>query len=81
MKYALALMLALGALFGVSAQAATVSEPATIQSEVATKGAVQKVYWHNRWRSHHRWGSRGWGWGWGWHNRWRSHYRWGSRRW
>jgi hypothetical protein len=31
--------------------------------------------WHNRWRSHHRWGSQG-----DWHNRWRSHHRWGSRR-
>ncbi len=77
MKYALASLVALGALLGVSAQAATVTEPSTIQT-TASDPAVQKAqyYWHGRWRSHHRWGSR-----WGWHNRWRSHYRWGSRHW
>ncbi len=46
-------------------------------------------YWHNRWRSHYRWGSGGWGPGWGWgsgglgyrhhwrgHRHWRGHHRW-----
>jgi hypothetical protein len=34
---------------------------------VIDQAAPQEVGWHRRWRSHHRWGSRG-------------HWRWGSRR-
>jgi hypothetical protein len=80
MKYALAGLLMLGTMAGVSAQAGEVAPPATVTTE-ATAPALQKVdcgpwgCWHNRWRSHWRWGSHG---GWGGHNRWRSHHRWGS---
>ncbi len=85
-KYVLAIVIAFGALFGLSVQAAPLSSQASvIKSDVVTGDAVQKVqHWrwgsggwgHGRYRSHWRWGSRG---GWGWHNRYRSHWRWGSR--
>jgi len=75
-KYVLAIAIASGALFGLSAQATPISTiPAGLQNQVT--GDAVKV-WHCR-----RW-SGGWGCGggWGWHNRWRSHWRWGSgRRW
>jgi hypothetical protein len=91
--YLLAIVIAFGALFGLSVQAAPLtSKPTVIESQVVAGDAVQKVQ-HWRWGSHRgghwRWGSRGghwrrgshggWGGGWGWHNRWRSHHRWGSR--
>jgi hypothetical protein len=67
-KYMLAVSIASGALFALSAQAAPLSsQPSVVKTEVATGDAVQKVWWHGRYRSHWRWGSRGWGWGWGWH--------------
>ncbi len=89
-KYVLAIVIAFGALFGLSVQAAPLSsQTSIIKTQVATGDAVEKVQ-HWRWGSrgrwhggHWRWGSRGWGWGggwgWGWHNRYRSHWRWGSR--
>ncbi len=76
-KYVLAVAIASGALFGLSAQAAPVS-PATFGVQNQVTGDAVKV-WHCR-----RW-SGGWGCGgggWGWHGRYRSHWRWGShRRW
>ena len=86
-KYVLAIAIASGALFGLSAQAAPVPSTASgVQNQVT--GDVVKVWhcrwgsgfgcggwgWHNRWRSHNRWGS---GYGWG-HGRYWSHRRWGS---
>jgi hypothetical protein len=74
MKYAiLAAAFTATVSFGLSAQAEP-RLPDTLKVEAGTSSSVQKVDWHNRWRSHHRWGS-----GRGWHNRWRSHHRWGSR--
>ncbi len=74
-KYMLAIAVAFAALFGLSAQAAPLSpNTAAVQGLVTQDATV--VQWHNRRRSHWRWGSRG---GWGWHNRRRSHWRWGSR--
>jgi hypothetical protein len=90
-KYVIAVAIASGALFGLSAQAAPLStETAAVQSQVAQESATSKVYYyHGRHRSHWRHGSGGgghWRWGsgrrwggdWG-HNRHRSHWRWGSR--
>ena len=78
-KFALAIAIASGALFAVSAQAAPLASNTAAVEQVTQDSAVTKV-WHNRGRSHWRWGSRGgWGGGWGWHNRHRSHWRWGSR--
>ncbi len=77
-KYLLAIVIAFGALFGLSTvQAAPLTSPSTtIQSQAASGDAVQKV-WHCR-----AW-SGGWGCGGGGHWRWGSrggHWRWGSRR-
>ena len=74
--YLIAIVIAFGALFGLSAQAAPLtSQSLTLQDQVSSGNAVQKV-WHCRY-----W-SGGWGCGGGWHGRWRSHWRWGSgRRW
>ncbi|MGA7328058.1 MAG: hypothetical protein WBX25_27110 [Rhodomicrobium sp.] len=74
-KYLLAIAIASGTLYGLSAQAAPALNGSGVQSQVGS--SVEKV-WHCR-----RW-SGGWGCGGGggWHNRWRSHWRWGShRRW
>lgn len=92
-KYVLAIAIASGALFGLSAQAAPLATgPAGLQNQV-TSDAVKVFHcrnwsggwgcggggWgHNRWGSHRRWGSGGWGGGWGGHRRWWSHRRWGS---
>ena len=90
-KYMLAIAIASGALFSLSAQAAPIATgPAGLQNQVASDAV--KVWhcrgwsggwgcggWggHDRWRSHHRWGSGGWG-----HGRYWSHRRWGSwHRW
>ena len=73
-KYALAIALASGALFGLSAQAAPVSSALSgVQNQVTTD-AVQ-VYHCRHW-------SGGWhcGGGWG-HSRHWSHRRWGSGGW
>jgi hypothetical protein len=74
-KYLLAIVVAFGALFGLSVQAAPVSfNAAAVQNQVPS--GVEKV-WHCR----HWSGGWGCGGGGGWHNRWRSHHRWGSGRW
>ncbi len=74
-KYVLAIAVAFAALFGLSAQAASLSSNATAVQGQVTQDAIP-VY-HSRYRSHWRWGSRHrWG-----HNRYRSHWRWGSRGW
>jgi|GEM_PF-3837170 len=79
MKYLSIAALAAAGFLAVSSANAT---PASIDAgsvAQSSKSDVQNVWWHggwhNRWRSHHRWGSHG-----GWHNRWRSHHRWGSHR-
>ena len=95
MKKIIGALFALGVLAALPAQAHTTSGASL---SVKPGSAVIKVDWddwHNRWRSHRRWGSdHGWGeherwrshrrWGseggWGEHNRWRSHHRWGSDR-
>jgi len=64
------------------ASAAPVNGIAIDRSAAAIDQAMtQEVGWHGRWRSHWRWGSRGYGWGW--HHRWHHghHWRWGSRGW
>jgi hypothetical protein len=65
MKYAIiAAAFAIAAPLGISAQAEPVKGSDALKVE-ATKGdAVQKIWWHNRWRSHYRWGSG---------RRWRRH--------
>ncbi len=84
-KYVLAIAIASGTLFGLSAQAAPVSSVSGLQGQVT--GDAVKVYhcrgwsggwgcggWgHGRYWSHRRWGSGGWG-----HGRYWSHRRWGS---
>jgi hypothetical protein len=55
----------------VSANALPAAPQAFPQVEEST---AQTVQWHSRYRSHHRWGSRGY-----YHGRYRSHHRWGSR--
>jgi hypothetical protein len=50
------------------ATAAPLSGPAVRDAATVVDQTVP-VGWHNRWRSHWRWGSRG------------GHWRWGSRRW
>jgi hypothetical protein len=71
-KYVLAIAIASGALFGLSAQAAPVSTGASaVQNQVTSD--VEKVY-------HCRYWSGGWGCGGGWygHSRYWSHRRRGS---
>jgi hypothetical protein len=60
MKYLVAAFIAIGAMFGVSAQAAPLS-PASVQTEqaIATGGSVEKVCWGGGCG----WGGGGWGWG------------------
>jgi hypothetical protein len=87
-KYMLAIAVASGALFSLSAQAApVVSSVAGVESQV-TSSAEQVHhcrYWsggwgcgygHSRYWSHRRWGSHGWG-----HGRHWSHRRYGSWGW
>jgi len=76
-KYVLAIAIASGALFGLSAQAAPIaSSPAGLQNQVT--GTAVKVWHCRRWSG--GWGCGG-GWRWG-HRRYWSHRRWGSwRRW
>jgi len=74
-KYVLAVAIASGALFGLSAAQAAPVTSATFGVQSQVTGDAVKV-WHCR-----HW-SGGWGCGGGWgHNRWRSHHRWGSRGW
>jgi hypothetical protein len=90
-KLALAIAIASGALFGLSAQAAPVTSTVSgLQGQVS--GDAVKV-WHHRWGygggyyyygghnrhwSHRRWGSGGYYYG---HGRYWSHRRWGSGGW
>jgi hypothetical protein len=89
-KYVLAIAIASGAFFGLSAQAAPVS-PAVSGLQGQVTGDAVKVFhcrgwsggWHcgggwghGRYWSHRRWGSGGWG-----HGRHWSHRRWGSWNW
>jgi len=63
MKYAIAGLLAFGALFGASVQAAP-STPAVVATQTASSDAVQKVqYYGGPWGpwGYHRWGYRRWG--------------------
>ncbi len=77
-KIMLAAAVASATLFGLSVQAAPLTNPASVvEMQAATGDAVQKVWWRGHHRGHWRWGSRGGGWGW--HSRYRSHWRWGSR--
>lgn len=77
-KYALAIAIASGALFGLSAQAAPVSSVLPgVQNQVTTD-AVQ-VYHCRGWSGGWHCGG-GWGGGWG-HSRHWSHRRWGSGGW
>ncbi len=71
-KYVLAIAIASGALFGLSAQAAPVTSSASAVQYQVTRAAEQV--------RHCRFWSGGWGCGWG-HGRYWSHRRWGSRRW
>ncbi|MFY9642379.1 MAG: hypothetical protein WCD20_17980 [Rhodomicrobium sp.] len=75
-KYVLAIAIASGAFFGLSAQAAPLSSsPAGLQNEVT--GTAVKVFHCRRWSG--GWGCGGWHGG---HSRYWSHRRWGSwHRW
>jgi len=66
-KYVIAIVIALSALFGLSVQAAPLTENATaVQSQVAQDSATTKVYWRRGygWRGGYGWrrGWRGYGW-------------------
>ncbi len=69
-KYTLALLIAFGAMLGISAQAAPAA-PAFMQAQIAPDSAVQKV-WHCRYWS----GGWGCGGGYRWHrwHRWHRHW-------
>jgi hypothetical protein len=59
-KYVIAIVIAFGAVFGLSVQAAPLSENTiAIQSQVAQQGATEKVYYRYGWRGY---GWRGYGW-------------------
>jgi hypothetical protein len=60
-KYLIAIVIAFGALFGLSVQAAPLTENTTaIQNQIAQQGAAQKVYYRHGWRRGYGW--RGYGW-------------------
>ena len=73
-KYLIAGVIAFGALFGLSVQAAPLTEnAAAIQSQVAQNGATEKVYYrHGGWHHGYGYGYRGYGWR-------RHHYGYGWR--
>jgi hypothetical protein len=79
-KYVSAIVIAVGALFGVSVQAAPLASSTTaVQTEVAQHSATQKVYWVHR---GYGWRGRGWygGWrGYGWRPR--VYGAWGGYGW
>jgi len=50
MRYVFALVLALSALSGLSAQAAPSGQPAAIRGATASKSGVTDVYWRHGWR-------------------------------
>ena len=66
-KYVIAIVIAFGALFGLSVQAAPLTENTTaIQSHVAQQGATEKVYYRYGWHRGYGWRGYGWRRGWGW---------------
>lgn len=65
----------IGLLGTTGASAMPVNGLSTKDTAVVTD-QVTKAGWHNRWRSHWRWGSRGGHWRWGSRG---GHWRWGSR--
>ena len=68
-KYVIAIVVAFSALFGLSVQAAPLTEnAAAVQSQVAQNSATTKVYWRRGygWRGGYGW-HRGYAWrGYGW---------------
>jgi hypothetical protein len=65
----------IGFIAAPAGQAAPVNN--TVFKQLTDMDNVTQVGWHNRWRSHWRWGSRGGGGGGGrCHVRWRSWWRW-----
>jgi hypothetical protein len=74
----IACLSALGLCFVSFAAAQPLNGPA-IASAIAPASIIavgcESDCWHDRWRSHHRWGSYHQE---HWHDRWRSHFRWGS---
>jgi hypothetical protein len=65
----------IGFIAAPAGQAAPVNN--TVLKQLTDMDNVTQVGWHNRWRSHWRWGSRGGGGGGArCHVRWRSWYRW-----
>jgi hypothetical protein len=87
-KYVLAIALASGSLYGLTAQAAPLPGAGGVQTQISS--SAEQVWhcrawsggwgcggWgHNRFWSHRRWGSYG-----GWHSRYWSHRRHGSWGW
>jgi len=70
-KYVIAIVIAFGALFGLSVQAAPLTENTTaIESPVVKSSAVEKIYYRYGWRRSY--GSRMYWRGYGWRG-----YRWG----
>jgi hypothetical protein len=67
-KYMIAIVIAFSALFGLSVQAAPLTEnTAAVQSQVAQDSATTKVYWRRGYGWHRGYGWRGHGWrGYGW---------------
>jgi hypothetical protein len=64
-------------LLGTSTASAMPLNGLSTQDTAVVTDQVTKVGWHNRWRSHWRWGSRGGHWRYG--SRGGGHWRWGSR--
>jgi hypothetical protein len=69
-KILLAALFAAGVgILGAPAVSAAPINGAAIRDAATVTDQATQVGWHNRHRSHWRWGSRG------------GHWRWGSRRW
>ena len=78
-KILIASLLAAGVgLIGASSGQAAPVNNFTLKQVADAINAEQttQVGWHNRWRSHYRWGSRGGGGGGRCHVRWRSWWHW-----
>jgi hypothetical protein len=82
-KYLIAIVIAFGALFALSVQAAPLTEHTTaIQSQVAQQDATQKVYYRHGWRRGYGWRGYGWRRGWGWRGYgWRRGWGWRGYGW
>jgi hypothetical protein len=59
-KYVIAIVIAFGALFGLSVQAAPLTDNTAAIQEVVQQGATQRVYYRYGWRRGYGW--RGYGW-------------------